>query len=83
MFNLDSTAFLDSFSVGKMSINSALRTSDCGHLVKVDIHLRNSPLQGSAQTYVQSFATGETIEGIVSIFPQDDLAFDKLHISFT
>ncbi|KAL2845966.1 hypothetical protein BJX68DRAFT_241287 [Aspergillus pseudodeflectus] len=65
-----------------MSINSALRT-DCGHMVKVDIHLRNSPFQGSAQTYVQSFATGETIEGIVSILPQDDLAFDKLHISFT
>ncbi|KAL3491292.1 hypothetical protein BJX62DRAFT_205546 [Aspergillus germanicus] len=65
-----------------MNINSALRTIDCGHMLKMDILLKNSPFQGSTQTYVQSFATGETIEGVVSIFSQDDLAFDKLHISF-
>jgi hypothetical protein len=65
-----------------MSINSALRTIDCGHMLKMDVFLKNSPFQGSTQTYVQSFATGETIEGVVSIFSQDDLAFDKLHISF-
>ncbi|KAJ0413578.1 hypothetical protein BJY00DRAFT_296641 [Aspergillus carlsbadensis] len=58
------------------------RTIDCGHMLKVNILLKNSPLQGSTQTYVQSFATGETIDGVVSIFSQDDLAFDKLHISF-
>ncbi|KAL2803180.1 hypothetical protein BJX63DRAFT_412837 [Aspergillus granulosus] len=58
------------------------RAIDCGHMLKVDIHLKNSPLQGSTQTYVQSFATGETIDGVVSVFSQGDLAFENLHISF-
>ncbi|KAL2826767.1 hypothetical protein BJY01DRAFT_241286 [Aspergillus pseudoustus] len=58
------------------------RTIDCTHMLKVDIRLKNSPLQGSTQTYVQSFATGETIDGAVSILSQDDLIFENLHISF-
>ncbi|KAL3462541.1 hypothetical protein BJX64DRAFT_258898 [Aspergillus heterothallicus] len=58
------------------------RTIDCAHMVKVDVHLKNSPFQGSTGTYVQSFATGETIDGVVAILSQNDLIFENLHITF-
>ncbi|KAL2825947.1 hypothetical protein BDW59DRAFT_179727 [Aspergillus cavernicola] len=55
------------------------RTIDCSHTLSVEIQVRN--IQGVLQPF-PSFATGETINGIVSIASQSDINFENVHISF-
>ncbi|KAL4913118.1 hypothetical protein BDW62DRAFT_170122 [Aspergillus aurantiobrunneus] len=58
------------------------RTIDCSNTLSVDIRTKRPASQSSTQSYVSSFATGEKIEGAVSIVSQNDLSFDNLHIFF-
>ncbi|KAI9369887.1 hypothetical protein BJX61DRAFT_122967 [Aspergillus egyptiacus] len=57
------------------------RTIDCSHTLTVEIQMnsRDRALQHRA---VWSFATGEKINGVISIAARSDIAFDNLHISF-
>lgn len=59
-----------------------MRTINCSNTLSVDIRVKKPPNANAIQNYVSSFATGETIEGVVSIVSQNDLSFDNLYISF-
>ncbi|OJJ53918.1 hypothetical protein ASPSYDRAFT_50689 [Aspergillus sydowii CBS 593.65] len=58
------------------------RTISCSNTLSVDIRVKKPPNANVIQNYVSSFATGEKIEGVVSIVSQNDLSFDNLYISF-
>ncbi|KAL4870248.1 hypothetical protein BDV12DRAFT_166454 [Aspergillus spectabilis] len=61
------------------------RTIDCSHMLSMDIHVQTPEIQSSTSSGVSafaSFATGERIQGTVSILGQKDLKFDNLHIYF-
>jgi len=59
-----------------------MRTINCNNTLSVDIRVKKPPNANPIQNYVSSFATGEKIEGVVSIVSQNDLSFDNLYISF-
>ncbi|KAL3478421.1 hypothetical protein BJX99DRAFT_224466 [Aspergillus californicus] len=58
------------------------RTLECSYTLSVDIQVQSPQSALGSNSYVPSFATGETITGVVSITSQSDLAFENLHIYF-
>ncbi|KAL4788490.1 hypothetical protein BJX76DRAFT_315826 [Aspergillus varians] len=59
-----------------------MRTIDCSNTLSVDIRVKKAAGQSSSSSGISSFATGEKIDGTISVVSQNDLSFDNIHIFF-